>query len=777
MKNSEIKNNNTTQTNIDDGIFICNYCKVIHSFQIYFNNNNIKFKFECPISSEEYDLNFLLENVTNFYLKCLKCFNILKYEEKIYRIDKQDKFLCENCKNESYKINKLEVKFNNKHNYNILEKIDNLYSTITEEQSKNELFDIYKKKIISLKNFIRVILYNYTYDYLEERNFIFENFFECLQKFIEIILENQYYYDVYTIINELTLYGNKYEYKFESNEFYQYYHYLILNCSQQKYLSLLLYDFIKKKYGIYSLNISNLNVNREYMDNFYFNCNIYNDIIKYINKKKEEQELLDLKSSILKINNENALHQYYLSYFEFPSQIILKKKLINIVLFKIISENYKKFDEIIPTKNMIKTILKEINILKKSNISKELIEKLNIFNDKLLLEYGYLLPNWRNKNKNSQSINHPYINFTSEEIKILKEKKNKKIQNQEFKRKDTLLQLSIDFLFYLKEKGNNLAHLIDSSLLNHFVDIQKLINLKFNCEENVDNLELTIKKEIKVEYLENNISLEDIVNCIFDVEESKSVLTEKNKVDFILEKYYKYLDKFLKSKDSYKILTQELSDKENQINESLNLLNNLEEDINLFNQYEKIFKMKNCYNDILIYFNALLNSNIIELIDVDKLPDLITAAKYNIKIQNLYKYKEFYTFEKVFLQYLLSNKIKENKEIILTEIKTIHENRINKYLFNEKLNLINKIVNELDNFSFKIKDTFNDFIKENISDNPNKKRKIGENEEITMNTYTMKDIFSYIINKINKKENINLIEEENRDFIFQCFKLKIGYPL
>ena len=68
-------------------------------------------------------------------------------------------------------------------------------------------------------------------------------------------------------------------------------------------------------------------------------------------------------------------------------------------------------------------------------------------------------------------------------------------------------------------------------------------------------------------------------------------MTEKNKVDFILEKYYKYLDKFLKSKDSYKILTQELSDKENQINESLNLLNNLEEDINLFNQYEKIFQL------------------------------------------------------------------------------------------------------------------------------------------------------------------------------------------
>ncbi len=86
-----------------------------------------------------------------------------------------------------------------------------------------------------------------------------------------------------------------------------------------------------------------------------------------------------------------------------------------------------------------------------------------------------------------------------------------------------------------------------------------------------------------------------------------------------------------------------------------------------------------------------------------------------------------------------------NKEIILTEIKTIHENRINTYLFNEKLNLINKIINELDNISFKIKESFNDFIKQNISDNPNKKRKIGE--EITMNTYTMKDILNYIINK------------------------------
>ncbi len=187
--------------------------------------------------------------------------------------------------------------------------------------------------------------------------------------------------------------------------------------------------------------------------------------------------------------------------------------------------------------------------------------------------------------------------------------------------------------------------------------------------------------------------------------------------------------------------------------------------------------MKNCYNDIIIYFKALFNSNIIEFTNDDKLPYLITVAEYNIIIKDLYKFKDFQKYEQLFLQHLLINKTKENKEIILKEIQTIHENRISKYLLNEKLNLIKQIDDELDCFSLKVKELFNDFIKEYISDNPIKKRKITENEQISINTLTINDIFNYIINNINIKENINLTEEDNGDFLFKFFKLKIDYPL
>ena len=53
-----MKQNNKTvhDSNINNGIFICNYYNVLHSFQIYSRENNIKFIFECPNSNEEYPL-------------------------------------------------------------------------------------------------------------------------------------------------------------------------------------------------------------------------------------------------------------------------------------------------------------------------------------------------------------------------------------------------------------------------------------------------------------------------------------------------------------------------------------------------------------------------------------------------------------------------------------------------------------------------------------------------------------------------------------------------
>ena len=120
--------------------------------------------------------------------------------------------------------------------------------------------------------------------------------------------------------------------------------------------------------------------------------------MNHIKQFQKEAKIINLDSEILKLNNENYLNNYYFSYFNIPSKMILKRKGINILLSKIISLNFNLFEQITPNQNMIKTIRNEINIfLKNSELSNSLIEKLKSFNEKLLNEYGYILPNWKKK--------------------------------------------------------------------------------------------------------------------------------------------------------------------------------------------------------------------------------------------------------------------------------------------------------------------------------------------------------------------------------------------
>ena len=176
--------------------------------------------------------------------------------------------------------------------------------------------------------------------------------------------------------------------------------------------------------------------------------------MNHIKQFQKEAKIINLDSEILKLNNENYLNNYYFSYFNIPSKMILKRKGINILLSKIISLNFNLFEQITPNQNMIKTIRNEINIfLKNSELSNSLIEKLKSFNEKLLNEYGYILTNWKKKNNIPLKENHPYISFNYDEINILQKIKQEKINNkQELKTDLFILQTSIDFLFFFERK-------------------------------------------------------------------------------------------------------------------------------------------------------------------------------------------------------------------------------------------------------------------------------------------------------------------------------------
>ena len=59
-----------------------------------------------------------------------------------------------------------------------------------------------------------------------------------------------------------------------------------------------------------------------------------------------------------------------------------------------------------------------------------------------------------------------------------------------------------------------------------------------------------------------------------------------------------------------------------------------------------------------------------------------------------------------------------------------------------------------------------------------KKRKLTEEkEEIIIQELNLKKIINYINTIINIYEKVDITEEESGDFLFQLFKLKIGYPL
>ena len=765
----------TKKSDIIQGILVCQNCFLLHNFQIFYSkkDDEIKIKFECPIIKKEYSLEHFVQNLSEFYLKCSKCDKILKYEEDIYSNKENNEFKCKNCVENEKNETKLIINVNNKELNFSLEQIDKLYYTESEEQTKFELFQNYKKKIVFLKLFCEIILYNYSFDDSSDRKIICLNFLNLFQKFINIIFENQKYYDVYSIIKELTLYGNKYESELDS----EYYKILINNASKQKYLSIRLFNFIKAKYkSYYPIEFK---YKKEVVDTFHIDSKIYNEIIKYIIDFRKEEKIQQLESEILKLKNDNYINNYYLSYFLIPSKLILKRKCINILLSKVLSNNFLEFKDVIPSQNMLKMIIQEISSFKNQNIPINLKNKLKEFNDKLLQEYGYILSTWKNKNKNPIQQQHPYITFSDEEIEILKQIKEQKIINkQELENDNFLLQVSINFLFYIKEKGNVFSHLINSNSLKFFNDFQVINNLSIK-ENNFQNLKLTIQNEIKIKDIQKKLCLKDIVDNIFEVNVIKSIFNKKNKIDYIMEKYKNELNDFSESNFSLIEFKKKLEEKENEIKEFINYLMKKysKSHEKLFKKYDKIFEIKNCYSKIIECFKAIFKSSIKDLENKNKM-SLIEVSENEEFLSDFEKFPKFKMFKKLYLEQLLYNEISKNKSIFLEEIKKINNSQIKLFLLLENLQLLKIIIEELESFSYELEILFQDFINDYYFEPVNKKRKISETEILNIKyKVNMKDVIENIMKIIDSNEKVDVTQEDSGDFIFQLFKLKIGYPL
>ena len=186
--------------------------------------------------------------------------------------------------------------------------------------------------------------------------------------------------------------------------------------------------------------------------------------------------------------------------------------------------------------------------------------------------------------------------------------------------------------------------------------------------------------------------------------------------------------------------------------------------------------MKNCYEDIILYLNKFFQSKILKVKN-DNYNNYNELLKYKELINELNQYHKFQIFKNLYLNKLLNNKIKENKNSLLNEIKEINNSILEINCIINNLDLIKKVLLDLKKLSFDIGKIFKDFMEENYPSESNKKMKISENEDKKIHKITLNEIKEYIKTLINTEKKIDFISEEPKEFLFQLFKLNIGYPL
>ena len=188
--------------------------------------------------------------------------------------------------------------------------------------------------------------------------------------------------------------------------------------------------------------------------------------------------------------------------------------------------------------------------------------------------------------------------------------------------------------------------------------------------------------------------------------------------------------------------------------------------------------MKNCYEDVIVYLNKFFQSKILKIKNDDyNYNNYNELLKYKQLINELNQYHKFQNFKNLYLNKLLNNKIKENKNSLLNEINEINKSilEINGLISN--LDLIKTVLLNLKKISFNIEKIFNDFMEENYPSESNKKMKICENEDKKIHKISLNEIKEYIKTLVNTNKTIDFISEEPKEFLFQLFKLTIGYPL
>jgi len=375
--------------------------------------------FQCNEPADSFELDESIEvsevklsewnESKDFARKCKDCEKEIIIGNDYCEItDEKSIFICKNCKNihinKAKKLSKISNIMSMKDEEDDFGKklVDKISNFIQNNGSNNESI-FYQKNLAQiklLKDFINYLCL--LRKLFMKGNNIYENLSNCLnytEHLVDIASKNIAIYDLYHFNKECILYSyrNERNERLMSCDFKAKYWDLLCNCKKKKYLSLKMLKYISADYAKGKL------VNpteKKLMKDKYFQknqINIDKEILIIVSKpyKKfidykliffqltEKLKITQIQTDIDKLKKKLNLDKYLNSYFTAPSQFTIFRKSVNLILDKIIKDNFEKLKFIKPTLKTVNFALEfagkiktEISFFNKSKVTKSIKKKL-----------------------------------------------------------------------------------------------------------------------------------------------------------------------------------------------------------------------------------------------------------------------------------------------------------------------------------------------------------------------------------------------------------------
>lgn len=814
-------------------------CGVFHEFCLIYDNG-FKINFLC---TTKYSIN--IENIynnSNFCYKCKNCKENINFNNGYFRTKNQNVFFkCNQCYNEgkSQLYSKLtEYEVNNENNgLNVLSKFKEFIKATNE--NKNEFFiDNLKEinKIEKLLNYLIIIIRYFPKD--NKTNIVINNFFNYFKNLLENASNNIIIYDVYNFKKECNVYGDDYNVKeFKSERFKEFYSNLYQKCLKKKYLSIQMMKFLHNEYynnlslpADYSSFIHHLfkknkrNIQKEVLRISSLTSEYYRSLIRLVEQIESKCKICEVENKLIKLTGDSKLDKYYNSFWNIPSQFSTIRKNINFILDRIINVNTKKIILMEPNIKIVNMSFAFIGNLKHDinddnikdnenslNLKESILNKLKNLENTLTKYKNFL-----NRAKNCEYItklNYPLIIFTEEEKEFI-QKKNKKTQRKYNKIKvdtkvefDQDLQNILDYLFQLKEIGNNIIHINGEEQIYFYSFFKNLDKLpEYNSQDSILNCMNKIEETIKLKLPEiKNITYDKLIDYTFNNNISKYMISD-DKMNYLLSFLNIKRKKLGDINYKYKDFKKKIESLSSQVFEIIDLIK-LEDDSDKYDNFIKKLEIKKDYKKIIEYLDNILYliipnyyeqnvnkkkeigkklakdlDNDVEEEEEENEDDYETRKKKFLekeesireKIKPLLNYEpKFMNNIEIYLKHHLNIYIEElnveNEKRIKKALETLKAQKLTFY----KLEKIMNFIQELKLYKFDFKSNFKEFIE--TKEFPKKIQALEINK-----SKIIKPSYEDFINKIknyigNKEEKIDLLSEEPYDFIFRIFKAKAGF--